>query len=572
MTGPQTPFSQFIHSKKYASGGESFEDSKNRVAATLLGDTPYYHHFRHMLLDQKFLPGGRIQANIGKSRHTTAINCYMSPVIEDTFCGRDGFSKHSIMGVATMLASTLRAGGGVGTDWSTLRPKGSLISTLDSPSSGPIAFMAIFDSVCKATISGGSRRGAQMFSMAIGHPDVEHFIAAKHDQTTITSANMSLKVSDEFMQCLDKGEDFTLTWNGRTHAVIDTNALWEQVMRSAWDHAEPGVMFIDTINRMNNLSYCEHIIGTNPCGEVPLPPNGACLLGSFNLTKYVKEDRSFDYPTFMADIPFAVRALDEVIEKTHYPHPEQRKEMVSKRRIGIGVTGVANAIERMGYEYGSPGFLNVLKDIMATLRNQVYLTSIVLAKEKNPFPLFDKEHYLEGEFIKTLPTIIQDGIAKYGIRNSHLLAVAPTGTISLSADNVSSSIEPVFRKTIKRTYLDGDDQKETVIEDYGWRRWKTEPRTAEQVSADEHLDVLALTQQYVDQAVSKTINTDTTMPWKDFKNIYSKAWSTGCKGVSVFVSGAMRRGILEDGGDEKPGDTPEACGYDPNTGTTTCGD
>ena len=571
MYGPQTPFSQHISRQKYQSHGESFEDSKNRVAATLLGDTPYYQHFRHMLLDQKFLPGGRIQANIGKSRHTTAINCYMSPIIEDSFCGKDGFSKHSIMGIATMLASTLRAGGGVGTDWSTLRPKGSLISTLDSPSSGPIAFMAIFDSVCKATISGGSRRGAQMFSMDISHPDVEHFIAAKHDQTTITSANMSLKVTDEFMECLQNGKDYTLSFDGKHQIQIDPEALWEQVMRSAWDHAEPGVMFIDTIHRKNNLGYCERIIGTNPCGEVPLPPNGACLLGSFNLTKYVKDGGVFDYPTFMADIPFAVRALDEVIEKTHYPHPEQKKEMLSKRRIGIGVTGVANAIEKMGYQYGSPGFLNVLKSIMGTLRNQVYLTSVQLAKEKSPFPLFDLERYIEGEFIKSLPIYIQDCIAKHGIRNSHLLAVAPTGTISLSADNISSSIEPVFRKTIRRTYLDGDDQKETVIEDYGWRKWGVDPKTAEQVSADEHLKVLALTQRYVDQAVSKTINTDTTMPWTDFKNIYRTAWESGCKGVSVFVDGAQREGILKDGGDEAP-EAAQACHYDPNTGTSNCGD
>ena len=569
MHGPETEFAQYIHRQKYQSNQETYSDSKNRVASTLTESSAHYHAFRDLLLTQSFLVGGRIAANLGKARKCTALNCFVSPVIDDTFCGENNTSPTSIMGVGMKLAATLRAGGGVGTDWSTIRPKGDLIKGISAPASGPTSFMQIFDSICKSVVSGGNRRGAMMFMLRVDHPDVERFVSAKHDETSLTTANMSVSVTDSFMNALIDGRDFPLQFNGKIYSKINPQHLWEQIMRSTWTFSEPGVIFIDSINKMNNLWYAEECIAVNPCGEIPLPANGACLLGSFNLCRYVKEDRTFDHEKLRRDVPVVIHALDRVIEESEYPHPEQQDEMVSKRRMGVGITGLANCVERMGHPYGSQGFIQHLREIMTTLRDEVYRASIHLAQERGSFPLFDRDKYLEGRFIKRLPNDIQSDIYKHGIRNSHLLAIAPTGTISLSCDNVSSSIEPVFAKSIKRTYLDGDDVKETIIEDYGVRVWGTEPKTAERVSADEHLRVLSHAQYHIDQACSKTVNMDSTMPWEDFKSLYMRAWRLGCKGLSTFNKDGKRMGILKSKDDEDDSEA-KACRIDPETGIRTC--
>lgn len=566
---PETEYAKYIHEIKYQTN-ETFEESKNRIASVLCDDPDHYHEFRTLLLDQAFLPAGRIQANLGKARKTTAINCFVLDEIQDSFCFdpvlRTG--KQSIIGSANLLARTLRAGGGVGHDWSKIRPRGERIKSLEANASGPVSFMRIFDSVCQATQSGGHRRGAQLASLRIDHPDVEEFVSAKHDQHSLTSMNISIAVTDEFMEALEAGKDFDLRFNGKTYKTIDPRNLWEKVMRSTWDWAEPGILFIDTINRKNNLKYCEEIHTSNPCGEQVLPPNGSCLLGSFNLVKYLRDGtfgwHYFDYEKFQSDIPIVLRAMDNVIDRTMYPTKEQEREMKSKRRIGIGITGVANAIETLGHPYGTTGFIITLRTILAILRNTLYRSSIVLAQERGSFPLLDVEKYCESDFIKRLPHNIQEGIRKYGIRNSHLLSIAPCGTISLCADNVSSSIEPVFAKSLARTYITEEGEREVMLEDYAWKKWGTEPLTADRVSADAHLNVLATAQEFVDASCSKTINMDSSMPWSDFKELYTRAWKMGIKGLSTFNSNGKRTGILRSVSEG------ESCRIDPETGIRTC--
>jgi ribonucleoside-diphosphate reductase alpha chain len=573
MTGPQLPFADSLHAEKYRSPGEGFREAMNRVSSALSDSPEHYHEFREILLGMRFLPAGRVQTAMGSTKNVTPYNCYVAGTIEDSFVHGNG----SIMDRAKEAAATMRMGGGIGYDFSTLRPKGAMIKKLQSQSSGPLAFMEIFDAVCRCVASSGHRRGAQMGVMRVDHPDIEEFLHAKQNQNKLTGFNISIAVTDEFMEAVSHQRAFSLRWGGQVYREVDAAALWENIMRSTWDWAEPGVLFIDTINRLNNLRYCEKIAATNPCGEQPLPPHGACLLGSFNLTRYLSDvidirsgRRSFDWHQFQADIPHVVRAMDNIVDRALYPLYEQEKEAKSKRRMGLGVTGLANTIESMGYLYGSPEFVEMQGRILLQLSASCYEASIELAKEKGPFPLFDAEHYTKSNFLsKDLIELLMDkGLAEHGIRNSHLTSIAPTGTISMTADNVSSGIEPVFAYDVERIYIGPDGPQKVVIDDYGKRVLGTRGKVASEVTVDEHLAVLECASRHVDSAVSKTCNVPSDTPWEAFKGIYARSWEFGAKGCTTFNTGGKRVGILKEVTQDD--DQGKTCRIDATTGRREC--
>lgn len=568
--GPSISVSEDIHKMKYRADGESFPEAQARFAQTLADTKEHFRSLYDILLDMRFLGGGRTQAAIGSPRVVTAFNCFVSGTIED--------SMDSIMKKAAESAQTMRLGGGIGYDFSTLRPRGDNIVSLDSRSSGPISFMAIFDAICHTISSAGHRRGAQMGVLRVDHPDIEEFIRAKQNEDKLKAFNISVGITDEFMEAVKNDTMFNLVFDGRVHKTVRATALWEEIMRSTWDWAEPGVLFVDRINEMNNLYYCEEIVATNPCGEQPLPPYGACLLGSFNLVKYIvkgddgpdKYKYNFDFEQLKADIPHVVRAMDNIHDNTTFPLEEQAKESVDKRRMGLGYTAAANAGEIMGMPYASPAFNEWLDKVGEFIRDEIYNASVDLAKEKGPFPLFDAEKYCSGKFIKTLPKGLRSKIRKHGIRNSHLLSIAPTGTISLSADNVSSGIEPPFRNYYDRRIQTFDGEIVERVEDYAYRVHGVQGKTAGECTAQEHLSVLAIAQKNVDSACSKTINIDPDVNWEDFKKIYMDAYETGCKGCTTFNSGGKRGGILTEAKEGEEDEGAEACYIDAATGKKSC--
>lgn len=565
--GPQTELAENMDATKYRLPGESFRDKCSRVAGGLKDSDEHFHAYRGILLDQRFLPGGRVQSSIGTGKGVTAYNCFVSGSIEDSFVTGEG----SIMARATDAAATMRLGGGIGYDFSTLRPRGDLINKLQSSSTGPIAFMHIFDAICKATSSSGHRRGAQMGVLRVDHPDIQEFITAKQNKDQLTGFNISVGITDEFMQCLQKKKPFALRFGGKVYREVDPGVLWEQIMRSTWDWAEPGVLFIDAINRMNNLWYCETIAATNPCGEQPLPPYGACLLGSFNLTKYIKQDLTgwnFDFDQYRADIPHVVRAMDNVVDRTIYPLPEQEAEAKAKRRMGLGVTGLANAAEALGFPYGSESFLGFQNLVLSVLRTEAYSASADLAAEKGAFPLFDREKYLQSEFIRDLPDWLQEKIARLGIRNSHLTSIAPTGTISMTADNVSSGIEPVFSHESYRIIQRWDGPEQVVLKDYAMQEWGVYGKPSADVTVQEHLAVLSAAQRYMDSAVSKTCNVGDDCTWEEFKDVYIQAWRMGCKGITTYRASGLRGAVLVAKPTEK--EAQSSCEFDPATGRKNC--
>jgi len=421
--------------------------------------------------------------------------------------------------------------------------------------------------------------------LRVDHPDIAEFIRIKNNSTTLTQFNLSVGVTDKFMEAVKADDTFDLVFEGRIYDTINARALWDDILRSTWDWAEPGILFIDRINTKNNLHYCETIAATNPCGEQPLPPNGACLLGSFNLVKYIEEgvDGSyvFNFEKLRHDIPAVVRAMDNVVDRAVYPLPAQEHEAKSKRRMGLGVTGVANAIEALGHEYGSLMFLNTLEAIMTVIRDTCYTASVSLATEKGPFPLY-KEEFLDSGFAKTLPESIRELIRRHGIRNSHLLSVAPTGTISLSADNVSSGIEPVFSYGFDRTIQTFDGPRVERVDDYGYRVFGVEGRKADDLPVMAHVKVLNLASQYVDSACSKTCNVGDDVTWSEFKEVYMAAYDGGASGCTTFRASGKRYGILnasasedvvEDVEEEDNSDYVDeggACYYDPATGLRQC--
>lgn len=497
-------------------------------------------------------------------------NCFVQDTIPDSMGG--------IMSAAADAAQTMRLGGGVGYDFSTLRPRGDRIKSLDSRSSGPVSFMGIFDSVCKTIASAGHRRGAQMAVMRVDHPDIFEFITAKHNNNNLTQFNVSVGITDEFMKAVENDEDFSLQWGGRVYSVVRAKELWETILRSTWDWAEPGVLFLDTINKKNNLWYCETIAATNPCAEQALPPNGACLLGSFNLVKYLNVDEysfgEFDYQKLKNDIYYVVRAMDNIIDRTIYPLLAQEIEAKNKRRMGLGVTGLANALEICGFTYGSPDFMKEMEKILRVIRDTVYLSSVSLAMEKGSFPLFDAENYLESGFTKTLPNEIREAIRKNGIRNSHLLSIAPTGTISLSADNVSSGVEPVFQHSFTRPVQTENGPVYYDVVDYAFANYSVKGKTTEEVTIDQHIAVLNLASAFVDSSVSKTCNVGPEVTWEQFKDVYMKAYKGGASGCTTFRLDGKRFTLFttnppKSGEVEEP-ETGGACYINPETGVKTC--
>jgi len=557
---PQLAIAEQIHGEKYRGEGENFYEAMTRLAGGLHDGEEHRNKLKDIFRDQRFLPAGRIQAAIGSARDITAFNCFVSQIIED--------STEGIMDGATNAFKTMRKGGGIGYDFSTLRPRGTIIKSLRSPASGAVSFMDIYDAVCNTVSSAGNRRGAQMGVLRIDHPDIEEFIRSKQNGDKLRNFNISVAVTDEFMKTLIDGNDFYLRWKNNSKQAVNPQALWDEIMRNTWDWAEPGVLFIDQINRMNNLHYCETITTTNPCAEQPLPPYGACLLGSFNLVKYIHREGPsdrvgfFKWYDFKQDIPYVLRAMDNVIDRTTYPLPEQMKEAKDKRRIGLGVTGLANAAEYLGMTYGDNAFLAFEENVLSTLRDVAYTYSVELAIEKGTFPAY-KDEYNDSEFIKTLPIDIRNSISKHGIRNSHLLSIAPCGTISLTADNVSSGIEPVYALNVNRVIKTEAGDEIIEVPDYGYAQWGVEGKTSKDVTVDEHLNVLATAQKYVDSAVSKTCNVGSDVSWEDFKNLYIKAWEMGCKGITTFRADGKRFGILNSQ------DNP-VCTIDPETGDKSC--
>jgi ribonucleoside-diphosphate reductase alpha chain len=563
--GPSHPVSLEEHTSKYRIPGETFLDVCNRVSAVLADDESHRRDFRMTLLHMNFMPAGRVQRAIGSPLAVTPYNCFVSGTVED--------DSSIIFDRVKEAFVTMRAGGGIGYDFSSLRPRGALIKSLNSTASGAVSFMEPFDATCRTVRSAGGRRGAQMGVLRVDHPDIEEFVAAKQNSDRLTAFNISVGITDEFMAAVKADTTFDLRFNGQVYKTVSALALWNSIMRATWDWAEPGVLFIDRINEMNNLYYCETITATNPCAEQPLPPYGACLLGSFNLTQYIRTaaaGRFFDYEAFRSDIPGVVRAMDNIVGVATYPLPQQAEEARNKRRMGLGVTGTANAIEALGATYGSPEYIEIQSQILTVLRDECYRASALLAKEKGPFPLFDRDKYLAGKFIQTLPEDIRALIAEYGIRNSHLISIAPTGTISLSADNISSAIEPVFSYTQERTIIneDGVTTRLVKLTDYGVEKFNVKGRRADDLLVQEHLAVLINAQKFVDSSISKTCNVGEKVGFEEFKKIYEDAFDGGAKGCTTFRAAGKRFGILV-ATDET---TPDliACFIDPDTGNKTC--
>lgn len=559
----KTELSRIIDEQKYQEDREGHETKCRRLARSMADDKEHENRLYDILVNQRFLPAGRIQAAMGAKRQTTAFNCFVSGVIEDDF--------DSIFDKVKEAGQTMRRGGGIGYDFSTLRPRGDIIRSLNSTASGPISFMDVYDSACATVLSAGHRRGAQMGVLRVDHPDIEAFIEAKRNSNKLTNFNISVGITDDFMYAVLEDDNFDLKFNNKVYKTVRAVELWDRIMQSTWDWAEPGVLFLDTINRKNNLHAIEKITATNPCGEQPLPPYGACLLGSFNLPAYIYRDITgwrFNYGVFQQDVAFVVRAMDNVIDRTIYPLPEQEAEAKAKRRMGLGVTGLANASEILGFKYATEESKEFISEVMTLLRDRAYLASVDLAQEKGPFPLFNSDTF-GGTFFNTLPSDIQSHIRRYGLRNSHLLSIAPTGTISLVADNVSSGIEPPFSLEYYRdVYLETGEKIKFKVEDYAKKFYGINSTTADDMSASDHVDILNLVSSYVDSACSKTCNVGDNVSFNEFKEIYMRAWKGGASGCTTFRAAGKRFGVLT-----KVEGVPEegaACYIDPTTGVREC--
>ncbi len=576
----ESEISRLVWANKYRDEGESsICDTWRRVATAVAGVEQdagaWSQRFYAILEDFKFLPGGRILAGAGTTKQVTLFNCFAMGLIEDSL---DGIFQALKEGALTM-----QQGGGVGYDFSTLRPRGSRAKTVGGIASGPVSFMHIWDVTCGVLLSTGARRGAMMATLRCDHPDIEEFIDAKRDPNALRNFNLSVEVTDAFLDAVEHDADWPLVfpeasladgigegsivrdWPGfdqpvpcRVLKTVRARELWQRMMRATYDVAEPGVLFIDRINRMNNLYYCERIYTTNPCSELPLPPYGDCNLGSINLVPFVRypftPTARLDLEAIAAIVPLAVRFLDNVIDLSRFPLEQQRLQAHATRRVGLGITGLADGLIMLGLHYASEQARELAGKVMATICHAAYRASVALAREKGVFPKFEPQAYLAGEFIATLAEDVRQAIADDGLRNSHLLTIAPTGSISLLAGNVSSGLEPVYALRYQRRLQMPDGSCRWVeMEDAAFRLWrqfhpeKPLPKafvTATELPPEAHLQMQAVLQKHVDNAISKTIQVPADYPFEDFQDVYRRAWQLGLKGCTTYRPSPIRGAVL----------------------------
>ena len=561
MPAFSTPIAAQIWDMKYrlkqADGtpiDRNVEDSWHRIAGALAAveadPALWQPRFYAALEGFKFLPAGRITAGAGTGRQVTLFNCFVMGTIPDTMSG--------IFDALKEAALTMQQGGGIGYDFSTIRPKGAEVKGVAADASGPLSFMDVWDAMCRTIMSAGSRRGAMMATLRCDHPDIEAFIAAKHDPARLRMFNLSVLVTDAFMAAVKADGPWELVFGGAVMKTLPARDLWNRIMRNTFDFAEPGVIFIDRINAANNLHYAETIAATNPCGEQPLPPYGACLLGSINLPTLVTgaftRKARLDLAALNDLVCTAVRMMDNAVDASRFPLPRQEAEARAKRRIGLGVTGLADALLMTGLRYGSDEAVAATEGWMRAIARAAYLASVDLAREKGAFPLFDAEPYLSSGNMQAMDADVREEIRKHGIRNALLTSVAPTGTISLYAGNVSSGIEPVFAYAYSRKVLqkDGTRTEEEVV-DHAVRLWRDlngdAPLPDHFVNAQtlaplDHVRMQAAAQKWVDSSISKTINCPADISFDDFAEVYMAAWDQGCKGCTTYRPNAVTGSVL----------------------------
>ncbi|MCB1520341.1 MAG: adenosylcobalamin-dependent ribonucleoside-diphosphate reductase [Hyphomicrobiaceae bacterium] len=539
-----------------SSVGETFARVAAAIAAAEQAETGaddrIAAEYRSAMSDFSFIPAGRILAGAGTDRSVTLFNCFVMGRIDDDLSAIfDGVKE---------AALTMQAGGGVGMDFSTLRPSGALVASIGADASGPVSFMDVWDAMCRTIMSAGARRGAMMATLRADHPDIELFIDAKSAPGRLSNFNLSVLATDDFLAAVRADADWDLVFAGKVYRTVRARDLWRRIMRATYDYAEPGVIFIDRINRLNNLAYCETISATNPCGEQPLPPYGACLLGSINLAALVSdpftEGAALDHARLAARVKTAVRFCDGTIDVARYPLPQQRHEALAKRRIGLGVTGLADALVFMGLRYDTAAARDMAESWMSAIQEAAYTASAELAAEKGAFPLFDRDRFLERPNVAALSQATRDLIARHGIRNGCLTSIAPTGTISLLAGNVSSGIEPIFDYRYRRTVLDADGTRRTEsVEDFAYasfRRIHGEDAPlppafvrAGEIAPADHLAMQAAIQRHVDSSISKTINVPEDLPFDAFETIYLDADRLGLKGCTTYRPNAVTGAVLE---------------------------
>jgi ribonucleoside-diphosphate reductase alpha chain len=574
MTAFAAPIAEQIWDMKYrfkdADGtpiDETVEDTWSRIAGALAvvekDPKAWEGKFYDALADFKYLPAGRITAGAGTARSVTLFNCFVMGTVPDSMGG--------IFDMLKEAALTMQQGGGIGYDFSTIRPKGAGVMGVAADASGPLSFMDVWDAMCRTIMSAGSRRGAMMATMRCDHPDVEDFITAKSDAARLRMFNMSVLITDPFMDAVKADGPWDLVFKGEVFRTVQARDLWDGIMRSTYDYAEPGVIFIDRINQMNNLNYCETIAATNPCGEQPLPPYGACLLGSINMARLVSDPfgdtAALDEAALTDLVATAVRMMDNVVDASRFPLDAQRAEAQAKRRIGLGVTGLADALLMVGLRYGSEEAAAQTDNWMHQIARASYLASVDLAKEKGAFPLFDADQFLASGAMQAMDDDVRDAIRQHGIRNALLTSIAPTGTISLYAGNVSSGIEPVFAYAYTRKVLqkDGSRTEEEVV-DYAvqmWRDLKGDAPlpdyfvNAQTLAPLDHVRMQAAAQKWIDSSISKTINCPEDIGFDAFKEVYMAAWDQGCKGCTTYRPNDVTGSVLSVSEEATPAETPD---------------